>query len=342
MEQTRKLISKGWKEDMKACGTRIGCVTLFGLAVAVFDPSTLAWGNEFVVPPASQDSRSTFLNFVSCYDIRTWAKLDCGVTYKILGLEPPAQVPCDPAVETCVTALANTGGHNHNGSHPLIDNRQDAGVQLLKDGIVFAGTLDREISFQTDNNVVVVLHNVPQVAGRIAIETFVVQFPPGYVCAGVCDFRDTVNVQVPHPNDFPELETGGSHHVVVRDGTGSHPQGTNGTEDTIRKLRQVAQAYFDSTGRKLSINDLSLPKGGMFDLNAGWFVNNVRGNGHIDHRTGIDADINREDGGGVFTNCEDDQKLHKAVEKVNETLSSNGKIRFECKESGGRKHVDFD
>ncbi|MGH2359252.1 MAG: hypothetical protein ACRDGM_01750, partial [bacterium] len=286
----------------------------------------LAWSLEFDVAPASPDSRSMFLRFVFCYDVRTWAELNCRMSYKILGLEPPAQIPCDPQVKTCIEeTLVNTGGHNHNESHPLIDSRQDAGVQLLKNGIVFTGTLEREITFQTDNDVIVVLHNVPQVSGRIGIQTSTLQFPPRYQCAfpGACDFRDTVNVEV---SDLVPLPAEGPFHKTVRtpESVMPHPGGTFGTSRTVRLLGVLANNYCkalvdieadvtscQNARSRLSINDLSLPKGGMFDLNRQWFVNKQKGNGHLEHRTGTDADINREDAGGVFTTCEDDQELHE-------------------------------
>ena len=78
----------------------------------------------------------------------------------------------------------------------------------------------------------------------------------------------------------------------------------------------------------------------MFDLNRQWFVNKTEGNGHIGHREGISADINRADETGVAVNCETDLILRQALTNVNAQLPPGGKIRLVC-ESGGRKHVDF-
>ena len=107
----------------------------------------------------------------------------------------------------------------------------------------------------------------------------------------------------------------------------------------LRRIREVSlnfpqfpKKYFELTKRKLSINDLSLPNGGLFDLNGLW--NTAKG--HDTHRHGNDADINRTDGGGVLKNCEDDKKLKEAVSKIGAGIPT-----LLC-ESGGRKHIDFD
>ena len=47
----------------------------------------------------------------------------------------------------------------------------------------------------------------------------------------------------------------------------------------------VANAYFMEFGAVLSINDISLPTGGMFDINQNWVPD------HYEHRIGITADI---------------------------------------------------
>lgn len=291
-----------------------------------------AWSLEFDVSPAFVDRRSTFLRFVFCYDVRTLALLNCRMSYKILGLESPAQVPCEPLVGTCIEeTLVNTGGHNHDDSHPLIDNRQDAGVQLLKNGVVFTGTLEREITFQTDDDAIVVLHNVPQVSGRIAIQTSTLQFPPRYQCAsrGVCDFRDTVNVQV---DGLVELTATDTDTFVLTGETARHPSNHFGSANANDKLKKAAAIYLEKAKKKLSINDMSLPKGGMLDLcgtyNPATICSEAPKGGHDTHRTGTDADIDQ-----LGVPCLNDKDFRRAVIEAG--------ARFKC-ESGGRKHVDLD
>lgn len=86
-----------------------------------------------------------------------------------------------------------------------------------------------------------------------------------------------------------------------------------------------------------------MPKGGLFDYKNTWVTP------HKEHRTGTDVDINRTDGGGVYTNCWADEKLKRAVIEV-----ANRKLYpvLRCEDAvlmGGLiiwedvyKHIDFD
>jgi hypothetical protein len=65
-------------------------------------------------------------------------------------------------------------------------------------------------------------------------------------------------------------------------------------------LADVAIEYKRLTGRQLSLNDASLPYGGLFD-NRGGAGRNSRC--HASHRVGVDIDINSQDDGGVFVRC---------------------------------------
>jgi hypothetical protein len=125
-------------------------------------------------------------------------------------------------------------------------------------------------------------------------------------------------------------------HVVVRGGTGTHPEGTWGTLDTVGRAVYLAYEYFDLIGRRLSINDLSLPKGGLFDINNNWT------DPHITHRTGTDMDLNQADEGGVKVSCEADWKLKKAVERAHRQLPPIKLLKCSAEKSPGHKHVDFD
>lgn len=75
--------------------------------------------------------------------------------------------------------------------------------------------------------------------------------------------------------------------------------------DTSEKLKKIAEEYYKRSGRILSINDISLPRGGLFDYKATWAPP------HSSHRTGTDADINQK---GIP--CYKNDKLRKAVEEV--------------------------
>ncbi len=106
--------------------------------------------------------------------------------------------------------------------------------------------------------------------------------------------------------------------------------------------------YFEATkGRSLGINDMTLPKGGIFDVCGTWNPKDSCTNpntgrtmtGHNTHRTGTDADIDRD-----RINCKDDWKLRRAIEIVSKygyVAGGQPKATLKC-ESGGRKHIDFD
>ena len=72
-------------------------------------------------------------------------------------------------------------------------------------------------------------------------------------------------------------------------------------------------------GRKPRVTDMSLPAGGMFDLNGKWFVNKDEGNGHVSHRIGEDVDFSAEDDGGQSIKClqQNANKMKKAFEEAN-------------------------
>lgn len=122
----------------------------------------------------------------------------------------------------------------------------------------------------------------------------------------------------------------GPYHTVARGDTAQHPEGTYGKFKTINTLELIAENYFKKVKRKLSVNDLSLPKGGLFDVHFNWRP------GHKSHRTGTDADINQA---GVPCNL--DKKLRKSVKEAGAYLS--------CEDTQGKpdpngpfKHIDFD
>ena len=169
----------------------------------------------------------------------------------------------------------------------------------------------------------------PEASGEVNYIATVIP-PPTHACWGDC--KDVLGIYV-RVLGLARLPDNSNYYVVVRGGTDTHLEGTYGTPETFKTLKNIAQKYFKRTdGRKLSINDLSLPMGGLFDIYNDWVAP------HKTHRTGTDADINSEDGGGVSTNCNDDQHLHKAVKEV-----AKGQPRplFDCRE-GALKHIDFD
>jgi hypothetical protein len=64
-----------------------------------------------------------------------------------------------------------------------------------------------------------------------------------------------------------------------------HPSSHWGTPDVVAKLKAIASEYRQETGDKLYFNDMSLPWGGILDINANW------GAPHAEHRNGNVIDI---------------------------------------------------
>lgn len=296
---------------------------------------------DFIIPPSSPGSSSYTGSSPTCYCMvfrpgyAEIVECDCTFTYKIIGLKTP------------VEDSNNNGGHNHNfDTHPIIEPPDGA---LL----TYGSGADEDptrlgVKGHTLYNPLGVLHPLPEVAGSIERE-IIVTSPPGWACGGGCwtgdswRYLDSINVEIEGIDPNP-LSNTGDYHVVSRRDTNRHPEGTYGKPDTINKLKDIAREYFKKTdGRKLSINDISLPKGGLFDYKNNWAAP------HQTHRTGTDVDINRTDGGEVYTNCWADYELKRAVEKA-----SNGKNhpRLKCEDAvlmGGLiiwedvyKHIDFD
>jgi hypothetical protein len=118
------------------------------------------------------------------------------------------------------------------------------------------------------------------------------------------------------------------------------------TPSTQLYLKTVAMEYKKTRGQILSINDMSLPKGGLFDIYNTWE------SPHTLHRAGTSVDINTTD---TCTSEEDknfNDKLKKAANKIIPPLSNKEWVvtdkdkavrsgPFLC-EVGDKFHLDFD
>jgi len=229
----------------------------------------------------------------------TGGNTEADVFVSLLRPSPPGGCTVDLSIEP----VSGSGGHSHDGRRPT-------GTLSDKTWTFYSTDMEKSITYASG-----------EVSGTEKIRVVVEE-------SGDSE-EAQVEIKVPGLAPFPQS---GEHHVVVRRGADTHPDGAYGMPITIEILKEVAQEYFELTKRKLSINDLSLPEGGLFDIgDIKWATP------HIEHRAGNDADINRTDGGGVFKNCEGDKALREAVRYV----GSGGIPWLKC-ESGGRKHINFD
>lgn len=289
----------------------------FILVSAFILHSGLTWGGQLhsksVRPhiPYLDGSRTpTIRTTVSCYDAFTGERLNCFYTLNLSEGE------------------VFSGGHQHNDNRPIGKLRK-SGDRGEGDIFLSGNTLYSVASFD---------YLIPEVAGKVLLSGFISP-PPAYGCSYSPDCSSenaNINIAIPRLQPLPNSS---EYHITVRGGTDTHPDGTWGTSDTINKLEKIAKEYFNRSGRILSVNDLSLPDGGLFDLKADWSPP------HKTHRTGTDADINR---GGV--NCFYDKDLRFAV-----GMLANGQSRphLLCEDAkhkpvpdddpkGIYKHIDFD
>ncbi len=240
---------------------------------------------------------------LSCIDVTTGGFIDCPFSVEITGLAAPADV------------VANNGGHSHtNPGRPL--------GQLQLNSVK-----GNRVTGSTGKSGVEVMQQADEVSGRIAV-TFTVDSPPNYRCIESLEWKcitrttsqsiETLLVAVPGLASLYGPAGGASiikadgstaPYVKVRGAASAVPHHNEdafyGLPRTLETLEKIAAVYKTSSGRALSVNDMSLPSGGKFDIFANWVADPQ---GHAEHRLGISADINSNG-----PTCQGDIKLQKAV-----------------------------
>lgn len=297
---------------------------------------------------------------ISCYDAFNGEKLDCDLSHRVIGLNEPYEGDTDEALD-------NNGGHVHDyDTHPLIypysilTKLGFNGEDLEEDDNLW-------VIGQTQNDYVYIVHPMPSASGKILTET-IITAPENYVCASGCfsntetKYETILDVGVYETKvinnlinyswytSVLELPLTGlpvpsdEDHYLKTGRTDTHPRNHYGTSDTIDKIQRIAKIYYDATDkeRTLSINDISLKKGGLFDVDD----EQIWHPPHKTHRTGTDADIDVDD-----LNCYYDTELRRAVEKV--AGEGNSRPHLLCEndkhipvsdndKTGKYKHIDFD
>jgi hypothetical protein len=112
------------------------------------------------------------------------------------------------------------------------------------------------------------------------------------------------------------------------------------------QLEQIANIYRHLTADRLSVNDMSLPEGGLFDVYA--TRPDSKGQLHTSqpphkgHRVGFAFDVNTHDGAGQVVERNDGGSFDLAVEEFDRLVSVDPTTvpnQIFC-ESGGRIHVN--
>ena len=249
-------------------------------------------------------------------------------TFRLLG-------PVEPLNDT-----DNNGGHVHGtagntDSRPVGEFRyrstQDRTIGPVQVSTLCADPLD---------------YLVPEFSGKNLGELFI-ELPTGWrtVVPQPADdtytswrYLDTIDVGMPGLSPLPRA-TDGSYEKT-RNGGENHADADAFSirEDARANLEAIAYWYKLISGGPLSINDISLPRGGRFDWQADW------GTSHDEHRYGTEADINR-----LGTNCEDNHVLRGIVlglmpDRKLRAKGGKGSYHFGrllC-ESGGLIHINLE
>jgi hypothetical protein len=222
---------------------------------------------------------SNVLFRIACTDAYTGLYVSCGYRYNIEGLKQPND------------AVANNGGHTHNiQTHPL------GKVKIV---LPTMGSPSTDVSGSTNNSFVVLNHDIPDVSGIIQTRLDLT-VPPGWYTvypescygnfASWC-YITTIDVGVRNLAPLPDNP---SLYIKVRNADTNHTDAVAyyGTDTALNNLSTIAAWYKRvSLGfSTLSINDMSLIKGGLFDIDADYLAP------HSSHRRGRSADINKSPG----------------------------------------------
>jgi len=290
--------------------------------LALFAWGGSAWGQAVIIaiPPSNLnpgEKSEGFLGF-ACYDINNLVLINCQVTVKLDRLDPAAMIP------------PFFGGHIGHSRQPDIGTVRDSNG-TGSGGESVAGDTLKGFS---------VVYTAPEASGQVQVTKRLVP-PPSYQCitepdpdgSGACKHVRRINVGIQLRELPPDPFYG-----VIREDRIKHPNGTSGTANTLKRLKDLAAFYHTMTGQtqRLSINDISLPQGGLFDFRLDWSPP------HEFHRKGIEVDINRaplDQNGNPLTpiDCVQDVTLREVVEWL---AVDTGLPDLLC-ESGGRKHIKF-
>ena len=299
-------------------GVRFSIVSLI-IAIAFAFPPGSAW-SEVVIRlkpylPKTDAKVPTNKLYVYCYSMWTGEPADCEIELKLREKNYPAGEG-DPA------------GHVN----------EQHGVRLRPVGklrYIISGQEWRNLKFNTNSGVVYIEYVVPEVSGDYVMDysyKFWWMSSPVFI-PEVREYR----VKIDNLREFPP-STDGTYILTGNDpGTEygkRHPKNHHFFSPLHDKLTSIADFYYDfGDGNVIQFNDMSLPWGGLFDIDGYWQPD------HKSHRTGTDVDVDRWVN-GVEINCDADYQLKETVKYIRGIFNTKFP-ELKC-ESGGRKHINFD
>ena len=198
--------------------------------------------------------------------------------------------------DVCVATKfeVRSGGHEHSFGKVELDDPTKQGFfygqsELKKNPIVLT----------TDGNGMAVVDSMvaSQVSGKYLITASLV---------ADSTVKDTVNLEVRVPGLVNLVDYQDESFTFAQSDTGraNHPDNAWCAQIVVDSLSAGTWGFYEWTksqkaggkGIKTSINDLSLPWGGLFDIDARW---NIDDPSHSFHRVGLSVDVN---GGGLDSN----------------------------------------
>lgn len=279
----------------------IKTVLLCALAILCAQAS-LTWGGPILSTtsikpsdlntPLSSPGTSYMYTYIGCASASNGVFVNCSYDFKITELTQPN------------ADVANNGGHTHTYSaHPL-----------GKLNVIWpiSGAPSTSLRGDTQNNLVFFRHEIPQASGKIQT-VMNLRVPPGWytVSPESCDasrsyWCTNTTVDVGVKNLKPLLDVPSLYHKVRKpnpDVNHTDAVAFYGTPSALSNLSSIADWYdFLVLGNTiLSINDMSLVQGGVFDLGLNYVAKPPPPSlnaltGHKEHRTGESADINKNNG----------------------------------------------
>lgn len=279
------------------------------------DPSLVTIANN---PVPDSDDLWVADDYLSCYDADTKLPINCTYIYTIVGVDAATdrEIPFGDRLSTADTY----GGHSHNqGAAPLYTQYPNEPIIAVNGGTFAYSTDGKTVNGQTGLGTAELSLNMPENAGAIWIEITMVP-PHGYICVAGCFDHVTTKwheTWVTGFSGFTQLSpnydpNGGFPYVIQRN---LNPDGDPGhtnddaiwaTDFTVLEIQNIAQKYNEMTpwSGVLSINDIGLPHGGLFDIKDDWnHSSDPTKWAHLDHRFGRAFDVNQTDGSGINVPC---------------------------------------
>jgi len=163
------------------------------------------------------------------------------------------------------TDPANNGGHFHYKDRPISLNNQPLQHSGDHDPTPFG--VYGFTSLVSTQKFGIVEHGMPEISGRLDVDvTLTLPYP--WYCTGGCytdnswRYEYTYDIGIQDLLTLPDLPSKYSKVRTTPDTDHPNSVAFTGTQFTLQLLPIVAEDYYVLSGRRLSVNDMSLPKGG--------------------------------------------------------------------------------